>query len=84
VVFVGCLGPAEEATRGVEAGLCLVRNAAGSHQAFPVVNELQGQDAIDVIVCVTAQHHRKTLDQVLKLVNIVPGIDRDLVEKSIA
>ena len=33
---------------------------------FPVVKRLQAQDAIEVIVCVTAQH-REMLDQVLKL-----------------
>ncbi|HMH02335.1 MAG TPA: hypothetical protein VK555_13025, partial [Terriglobales bacterium] len=48
---------------------------------FPVVKELQAQDAIDVTVCVTAQH-REMLDQVLKLVNITPDIDLDLMEKN--
>ena len=41
---------------------------------FPVVKRLQAQNAIEVIVCVTAQH-REMLDQVLKLTNIVPDID---------
>ena len=48
---------------------------------FPVVKILQAQAAIDVIVCVTAQH-REMLDQVLKLVNITPDIDLDLMEKN--
>jgi UDP-N-acetylglucosamine 2-epimerase (non-hydrolysing) len=48
---------------------------------FPVVKELQVQDATDVIVCVTAQH-REMLDQVLKLVKITPDIDLDLMEKN--
>src|SRR3954464_7883944 len=34
---------------------------------------------MEVIVCVTAQH-REMLDQVLKLVNIAPDIDLDLME----
>ena len=46
---------------------------------FPVVKELQAQKAMEVIVCVTAQH-REMLDQVLKLVNIAPDIDLDLME----
>src|ERR1700688_764395 len=48
---------------------------------FPVVKRLQAQDAIDVTVCVTAQH-REMLDQVLKLVKIVPDIDLDLMEEN--
>jgi UDP-N-acetylglucosamine 2-epimerase (non-hydrolysing) len=48
---------------------------------FPVVKRLKSQDAIDVIVCVSAQH-REMLDQVLKLTNIVPDIDLDLMEKN--
>lgn len=46
---------------------------------FPVVKRLQAEDAIEVIVCVTAQH-REMLDQVLGLTNIVPDIDLDLME----
>jgi UDP-N-acetylglucosamine 2-epimerase (non-hydrolysing) len=46
---------------------------------FPVVKRLQAQHAIDVTVCVTAQH-REMLDQVLKLVKITPDIDLDLME----
>jgi UDP-N-acetylglucosamine 2-epimerase (non-hydrolysing) len=45
---------------------------------FPVVKRLQDQSAVDVIVCVTAQH-RQMLDQVLKLTNIVPDIDLNLM-----
>jgi UDP-N-acetylglucosamine 2-epimerase (non-hydrolysing) len=45
------------------------------------VKRLKAQYAIDVIVCVTAQH-REMLDQVLKLVNIAPDIDLDLMEKN--
>lgn len=46
---------------------------------FPVIKELRAQDASGLIVCVTAQH-REMLDQVLKLVNIAPDIDLDLME----
>ena len=45
---------------------------------FPVVKQLQDQNAIEVIVCVTAQH-REMLDQVLTLTNIVPDIDLNLM-----
>ena len=45
---------------------------------FPVVKRLQAQNAIEVIVCVTAQH-REMLDQVLKLTNIIPDIDLNLM-----
>lgn len=48
---------------------------------FPVVKQLKAQGAFEVIVCVTAQH-REMLDQVLKLVNIAPDIDLDLMEKN--
>ena len=46
---------------------------------FPVVRQLKAQNAAEVIVCVTAQH-REMLDQVLKLTNIVPDIDLDLMK----
>ena len=46
---------------------------------FPVVNRLKAEGTIEVIVCVTAQH-REMLDQVLKLTNIVPEIDLNLME----
>ena len=45
---------------------------------FPVVRQLKCQNATEVTVCVTAQH-RQMLDQVLKLTNIVPDIDLDLM-----
>ena len=48
---------------------------------FPVVKELRAHSAAEAIVCVTAQH-REMLDQVLKLVNIIPDIDLDLMEKN--
>ena len=45
------------------------------------MKRLKAQDGIDVTVCVTAQH-REMLDQVLKLTNIVPEIDLDLMEEN--
>jgi UDP-N-acetylglucosamine 2-epimerase (non-hydrolysing) len=48
---------------------------------FPVVRELRSHKEIDCTVCVTAQH-REMLDQVLRLVDIVPDIDLDLMEKN--
>jgi UDP-N-acetylglucosamine 2-epimerase (non-hydrolysing) len=48
---------------------------------FPVIKRLKAQSEIDAIVCVTAQH-REMLDQVLKLTNIVPEIDLDLMEEN--
>ncbi|MGH6681340.1 MAG: non-hydrolyzing UDP-N-acetylglucosamine 2-epimerase, partial [Bradyrhizobium sp.] len=48
---------------------------------FPVVKQLKAQNGFEVVVCVTAQH-REMLDQVLKLVNIAPDIDLDLMEKN--
>jgi UDP-N-acetylglucosamine 2-epimerase (non-hydrolysing) len=45
---------------------------------FPVVNRLRTERDINVKVCVTAQH-REMLDQVLKVANISPDIDLDLM-----
>ncbi|QCB54743.1 UDP-N-acetylglucosamine 2-epimerase (non-hydrolyzing) [Sphingopyxis sp. PAMC25046] len=45
---------------------------------FPVVHALQGHDAIDVRVCVTAQH-REMLDQVLEIARITPEVDLDVM-----
>lgn len=44
----------------------------------PVVKALQGEKAFQVRVCVTAQH-REMLDQVLKLFDIVPDFDLDVM-----
>ena len=46
---------------------------------FPVVKRLKAEKEAETIVCVTAQH-REMLDQVLKLTNIVPEIDLNLME----
>jgi UDP-N-acetylglucosamine 2-epimerase (non-hydrolysing) len=45
---------------------------------FPVVHALRGYGAIDVRVCVTAQH-REMLDQVLEIARIVPDVDLDVM-----
>jgi len=45
---------------------------------FPVINRLKSEQAIDVTVCATAQH-RELLDQVLRLTNIVPDIDLNVM-----
>lgn len=44
----------------------------------PLVKELQRSDALDVKVCVTAQH-REMLDQVLHLFEIAPDFDLNLM-----
>lgn len=45
---------------------------------FPVIIRLKAEKGATVTVCATAQH-RQLLDQVLKLVNIVPDIDLDVM-----
>ena len=45
---------------------------------FPVINRLKAEDGAVVTVCATAQH-RQMLDQVLKLTNIVPDIDLNVM-----
>jgi UDP-N-acetylglucosamine 2-epimerase (non-hydrolysing) len=46
---------------------------------FPVIKRLQSVDGIRVSVCGSAQH-REMLDQVLKVTNILPDIDLNLME----
>ncbi len=45
---------------------------------FPVINRLKAEADATVIVCATAQH-RQMLDQVLKLTNIVPEFDLNVM-----
>jgi UDP-N-acetylglucosamine 2-epimerase (non-hydrolysing) len=45
---------------------------------FPVINRLKAETSVAVTVCVSAQH-RQMLDQVLKLTNIVPDIDLNVM-----
>jgi UDP-N-acetylglucosamine 2-epimerase (non-hydrolysing) len=45
---------------------------------FPVINRLKAEADVDVTVCATAQH-RHLLDQVLKLANVVPDFDLNLM-----
>jgi UDP-N-acetylglucosamine 2-epimerase (non-hydrolysing) len=47
----------------------------------PVVRQLKETPGIDSRVCVTAQH-RQMLDQVLKLFNIIPDYDLDLMREN--
>ncbi|BDE08167.1 UDP-N-acetyl glucosamine 2-epimerase [Vulcanimicrobium alpinum] len=47
----------------------------------PVVHALQAHPEIEAIVCVTAQH-RQMLDDVLRLFEIEPDIDLDIMTKS--
>lgn len=44
----------------------------------PVIRELRGHHTIDSFVCATAQH-REMLDQVLRLFNIVPDYDLNIM-----
>ncbi|GFZ33973.1 UDP-N-acetyl glucosamine 2-epimerase [Clostridium zeae] len=46
----------------------------------PLVKELEKREEIESIVCVTAQH-REMLDQVLKLFNIEPDYDLDIMKE---
>lgn len=46
---------------------------------FPVIKRLKRESALEVAVCVTAQH-RQMLDQVLSLSNIEPDLDLDLMQ----
>ncbi len=45
----------------------------------PLVNELKKDEAIETIVCVTAQH-RQMLDQVLRIFKIVPDYDLNVMK----
>lgn len=45
---------------------------------FPVIYALQHTAAVDVRVCVTAQH-REMLDQVLEIARIIPEVDLDVM-----
>ena len=47
----------------------------------PLIKELEKEDSIESIVCVTAQH-REMLDQVLDIFNIVPGYDLNIMKKN--
>ncbi|MBE5812755.1 MAG: UDP-N-acetylglucosamine 2-epimerase (non-hydrolyzing) [Clostridiales bacterium] len=46
----------------------------------PLVKELEKDDAIESIVCVTAQH-RQMLDQVLKIFKIIPQYDLNIMQE---
>ena len=46
----------------------------------PVVKTLQSEKSIDTLVCVTGQH-REMLDQVLRLFDIKPDYDLDIMKQ---
>ena len=46
----------------------------------PLVKELENDENIESIVCVTAQH-RQMLDQVLKIFKIVPQYDLNIMQE---
>src|SRR6185437_14331372 len=46
---------------------------------FPVVNQMKSERGVRATVCVTAQH-REMLDQVLKITDIIPDVDLDLMQ----
>jgi UDP-N-acetylglucosamine 2-epimerase (non-hydrolysing) len=48
---------------------------------FPIINRLKAENGSAVTVCATAQH-RHLLDQVLKLTNIVPDIDLNIMTEN--
>lgn len=58
--------------------LVLVGTRPEAIKLFPIVNQLNKEKGVRVTVCATAQH-RELLDKVLKLANIVPDIDLDLM-----
>ena len=47
----------------------------------PLCHELKLESDIDTTICVTAQH-REMLDQVLKIFNLVPDIDLNIMKKN--
>ena len=58
--------------------LVMVGTRPEAIKLFPVINRLKTETSATVKVCATAQH-RQMLDQVLKLTNIVPDIDLDVM-----
>jgi UDP-N-acetylglucosamine 2-epimerase (non-hydrolysing) len=58
--------------------LVMVGTRPEAIKLFPVINRLKAETSATVKVCATAQH-RQLLDQVLKLSNIVPDIDLDVM-----
>ena len=46
---------------------------------FPVINQMKSERGVRATVCVTAQH-REMLDQVLKIADIIPDVDLDLMQ----
>ena len=63
---------------GPKKCLVLIGTRPEAIKLFPVVNRLRADARARVIVCATAQH-RELLDQVLKLANITPDVDLDIM-----
>lgn len=60
--------------------LCILGTRPEAIKLAPVVLELKKHpDVFETVLCVTAQH-REMLDQVLRIFNIVPDIDLNLME----
>jgi UDP-N-acetylglucosamine 2-epimerase (non-hydrolysing) len=59
--------------------LILVGTRPEAIKLFPVINKFRQVGGARLTVCATAQH-RQLLDQVLKLANIVPDVDLDLMK----
>lgn len=45
----------------------------------PLINEMKRREGLDVVICVTAQH-RQMLDQVLKIYNVAPDYDLNIMK----
>jgi UDP-N-acetylglucosamine 2-epimerase (non-hydrolysing) len=58
--------------------LVMVGTRPEAIKLFPIINRLKAETAATVRVCATAQH-RQMLDQVLKLTDIVPDFDLDVM-----
>jgi len=59
--------------------LCVFGTRPEAIKMAPVIKELRKHPAADCRVCVTAQH-RQMLDQVLRLFDIVPDYDLDIMQ----
>lgn len=58
--------------------LILVGTRPEAIKLFPIINRLRTENSVFVTVCATGQH-RQLLDQVLKLANVVPEFDLDIM-----
>lgn len=58
---------------------CSFWNKTRSNKNVPLINELKSRGTFDVRVCVTGQH-REMLYQVLRIFNIIPDYDLDIMK----